>query len=119
MVRCTKVRNDDHRGWLTRGFDRAFFWVADLVTKYCHLDRSPSLDVTLLLERLESDERREVLIALDALTEHRSGHTARAGAKVQALTKHDDPEIAAAARRCYSHLVTRFGPDVGNTSSQP
>lgn len=113
------MRNDDERGWLTRGFDRAFFWLADLVTKYWHMDRSPNLDVTLLLERLESDERREVLIALDALTEHRTGHTARAGAKVQALTKHDDPEIAAAARRCYSHLVTRFGPDVGNTSSQP
>lgn len=113
------MRNDDERGWLTRGFDRAFFWVANLVTKHWHLDRSTNLDVTLLLERLESDEPREVVIALHALTEHRSGHTARAGSKVQALTKHDDTDIAAAARRCYSHLVTRFGPDVGNTSSHP
>lgn len=113
------MRNDDDRGWLTRGFDRAFFWLANLVTKHWHMDRSPDLDVTLLLEQLESDAGRELLIALEALTEHPSGHTARAGAKVQSLTKHDDAEIAAAARRCYSHLVTRFGPGVGNTSSQP
>jgi len=109
------VRESNRRSW----FDRVFFGVADFITKFWHNDRSPNLDVTLLLERLDSGERREVLIALEALTEHPTGYTKRAGSRVQALTKHDDPDIAAAARRCFSHLVTRFGPDVGNASSQP
>ncbi|MEM6994533.1 MAG: hypothetical protein AAF721_28715 [Myxococcota bacterium] len=94
-------------------FDRAFLRLANsrFVDHLTSLRRTPDLDLTLCLERLEDDDPAEIVIALRWLASMKTPHTRRAAARVRALIEHPAAPVSARARQTLATMTARFGPD--------
>ncbi len=98
---------------ISAGVDRAWARFADsriveLVTEH---SRTPQLDLTMCLERMDSTEPSELVTALQWLQTLRSPQTARASARVVELTEHDDAQVAQCACETLAAMRAKFGED--------
>lgn len=92
-------------------FERCFFAVANsrLIKHVSRNAATPELDLTLCIERLQSDDPSEMVIALRWLRQMNTPNTARAAERVFALAKHADAKVRTEAEQTRRVLADRHG----------